>query len=166
MSNSKFEVIDRRGGRKPDPAPAEVIEAAPESTGDKSGWEEVKYAIAWRPVPQQQPGPLSIILLGRALGLRSDGLPFIADYWFSADYEDNRDWEVQAKNRLDTFLNCDCNDYSPCVVHQMYFKQWVQVDSQRLELAGSKPVPKVLEILHKAEMARQERARTIAVPRE
>lgn len=165
MSNSKFEVIDRRGSKKPEPAAIPVVEEKIQVTGDRSSWEEVKYAIAWRPVPQSQPGPLQIIIMGRALGLRSDGLPFIADYWMTPDYDDSRDWEKQSKKRLDTFLNCECNDFHPCAVHQMYFPQWVERDSQRLNLAGTKPVPKVLEILHKAEMARMERAKNIAVPR-
>jgi hypothetical protein len=166
VSSSKFEVVDRRGGKKAEAvAVEEIVPATPETTADKSSWEEIKYAIAWRPIPQNQPGPLQIIIIGRALGLRSDGLPFIADYWFSADYEDNRDWEAQAKKRLDTFLGCECNDYGPCGVHKMYFNQWVEADTQRLTLAGNKPVPRVLEILHKVERARMERARNIAVPR-
>jgi hypothetical protein len=47
----------------------------------------------------------------------------------------------------------------------MYIPQWQQADMQRLTLAGIKPAPRVLEILHKAEMARVERVKNISLPR-
>jgi hypothetical protein len=160
---SNIKVIDRRRDKKEEPTPA--VETIPVSAGDGSSWEEVKYAVACRVVQQNQPGPLQLIIMGRVLGLRSDGIPFVADYWFSADYDDCRDWETQAKKRLDTFLGCGCDTFSPCAVHKMYFEQWEKADIQRLTLAGQKPVPKVLEILHQAEMARQQRAKNISLPR-
>ena len=160
---SSFEIKNRRGGNKEAPAPAIIPAVASEPTGDNLSWEDVKYAIAWRPIPQRQPGPLQIILMGRAIGLRSDGLPFVADYWFEPEYDP--DWQVKVKKRLDTFLGCGCNDFSPCAVHKMYFGKWAEADTQRLTMAGERPVPTVLEILHKAEMARQQRAQSIVVPR-
>ena len=155
---SRFEITDKRRQKAEAEvsAPVAVIEPVPST--NKSSWEEVKYGVAFRPA---QGG---IIILGRAMGLRSDGLPFLADYWFTADWDDNRDWETHAKKRLDTFLNCGCNSHAPCAVHKMYFDQWLQQDTQRLTLAGNRPVPKVLEIMHKAELARRQNAPNIAVP--
>ena len=157
---SLFKVVDRRKEKAEAEtevtAPVAIIE--PVASADKGTWEEVKYGVAFRPAHG------GVIILGRAMGLRSDGLPFIADYWFSADWDDNRDWEAQSKKRLDTFLNCDCNSHAPCAIHKMYFDQWLQQDTQRLTLAGTKPVPKVLEILHKAELARRANPPNLAVP--
>lgn len=152
--------MDRRGQKKAEPV---EVEKPIVSSTDKSEWEEVKYAIAWRPIPSN--GPLQIIIIGRALGLRSDGLPFIADYWLTADYDDNRDWEEQAKKRLDTFLGCECSSHAPCAIHRMYIEQWEKQDIHRSQLCGQKKVPKVLEVLHKAERARREAAQNIAIPR-
>lgn len=162
LSSSNFEFKDRRGDKKETP-PVVLVASDPQPTGDRSRWLEVKAAIAPAQIQQPHPQPPALIIVGRVLGLRSDNLPFIADYWLSPDYDDCRDWEGQARKRLDTFLGCDCSNHTPCSIHKMYIPQWKQADMQRLTLAGSKPVPKVLEVLHKAELARQ--AAGIVVPR-
>lgn len=154
---SNFEIKDRRGERKLDPVPvAKLVDhlEAQLTSGDKSTWLEVKAAIAPAQIQQPPPQPPTLIMVGRVLGLRSDDLPFIADYWLSPDYDDCRDWEKQARKRLDTFLGCDCASHAPCGIHKMYIPQWQQADMQRLTLAGTKPLPRVLEVLHKAQMAR------------
>lgn len=162
---STFEVRDRRGEKKESAAPVAVAAPEPQPTGDRSRWLEVKAAIAPGQIPQPPPHPPALIIIGRVLGLRSDDLAFIADYWITPDYDDCRDWEEQARKRLDTFLRCDCASHAPCAVHRMYIPQWQQADMQRLTLAGTKPVPRVLEVLHKAEMARVQRSKAISLPR-
>lgn len=154
---SNIEIIDRRGERKVEEAKPVVL--ADSQATDKSTWEEVKYAVA--PLPARG----GIVLSGRAMGLRSDGVAFVADWFFTADWDDCRGWEEKVKKRLDTFLNCECSLHAPCAVHRMYIEQWKQADVQRMELANQKPVPKVLEVLHKMAMAQREQAQTIALPR-
>jgi hypothetical protein len=160
---SNFEIIDRRKDKKETPLPVVVEE--PQPIGDRSSWLEVKAAIAPTQINQPHPQPPALVLLGRVLGLRSDENAFIADYWLTPDYDDCRDWEAQARKRLDTFLGCDCSSHAPCAIHRMYIPQWQQADMQRLTLAGTKAVPRVVEILHKAELARAAREKTISLPR-
>ena len=165
MSNNNFEFKDRRGEKKEVPAPVIIEDAEDQPKGDRSSWLEIKAAIAPQQIQQPHPQPPALILLGRVLGLRSDENPFIADYWLTPDYDDCRDWEEQARKRLDTFLGCDCSSHAPCSVHRMLIPQWQKADMQRLTLAGTKPVPRVLEILHRAEMARVKRSQAISIPR-
>jgi hypothetical protein len=162
---SNFEFRDKRGDKKEVPPTIALVASESKPAGDRSTWLEVKAAISPAQIQQSPHQPPALVIMGRVLGLRSDELPFIADYWLSADYDDCRDWEAQARKRLDTFLNCDCSSHSPCAVHKMYIPQWQTADMKRLALVGTKPVPRVLEVLHKAEMARAQRSQAIALPR-
>ena len=100
---SNFEIIDRRGEKKETPAPALVIEANAEPEGDRSSWKNVGYMIVLVP---SNAGPL---VVGRAVGLRSDEKFFIADWFLPQIYPEHLDWTVEARKRLDTFLGCECS---------------------------------------------------------
>jgi hypothetical protein len=72
-------------------------------------------------------------------------------------------WEPKARERLDTFLDCECKEHGPCATHRMYIPQWQQADIQRLNLMASEPLPEVLEIVMRAEQARA--SQKIVAPR-
>ena len=154
---SIFEIKDRRGEKKESPAP--VVVAAPEDqpAADTSSWKSVGYMIA---LVQSNAGP---IVTGRAVGLRSDGLCFVADYFLPQIYPEHFDWTVKVRERLDTWLGCECVRGKPCATHKMYMPQWLKADTDRLELIGSSPVPEAIEIMFKAERSRA--AASIVVPR-
>jgi hypothetical protein len=145
LSNSKIEVIDRRGGRKEEPSAAPVVIEAPEPVGDRSSWKSVAYMICLVP---SNAGPL---VAGRAVGLRSDQKCFLADYFLSQIYPENFDWTVEARKRLETFIGCECTGGVPCAIHREYVPQWIKADTQRLELIGSSPVPEAIEVMIKAQ---------------
>ena len=152
-----FEIKDRRGENKQTPAPVAVEVPSNEPKADTSFWKNVGYMIVLVP---SNAGP---IVTGRAVGLRSDGLCFIADYFLPQIYPEHFDWTVKARERLDTWLGCDCVRGNTCGTHKMYMPQWMKADSQRLELIGSSPVPEAIEIMFKADQARKSAG--IAVPR-
>ena len=157
---SNFEIKDRRGNNKQEPpAPAEVAAQteAPEPVGDRSSWKNVAYMIV---LIGTNNGPL---VSGRAVGLRSDGKFFIADWFLPPIYPEHFDWTVEARKRLNTFIGCECTNVAPCATHKMYMPQWVKQDTQRLELIGHTPVPEAVEVVVKAERARA--ASNIVVPR-
>jgi hypothetical protein len=155
---SNFEIHDRRGGNKTEePKPAQVISIAPEPEADRSSWKNVGYMIVLIP---SNAGPL---VAGRAVGLRSDEKCFIADFFLPQIYPEHFDWTEKARERLDTFLGCECTQGGQCATHKMYQPQWIKADTQRLELIGSSPVPEAIEIMVKAERARA--ASSILVPR-
>ena len=163
MSNSKIEVIDRRGSKKEEPAAVVVpaVEAVPGVAADKSSWKKIPrnpaFMIVFIP---SNAGPL---VAGRAVGLRSDEKFFIADYFLPQIYPENFDWTAEARKRLDTFLGCDCASGAPCAVHKIQQPQWIKNDTQRLELIGRSPVPEAIEVMVKAERARA--ASSILIPR-
>ena len=154
---SNFEVKDRRGDKKETPAPVVVADPEPKPAADKSRWKNVGYMIILIP---SNAGP---IVTGRAVGLRSDEKCFIGDWFLPQIYPEHLDWTTEARKRLDTFLGCECQSLVPCAVHKMYVPQWIKADTQRLELIGSSPVPEAIEVMVKAERARQ--AAGIVVPR-
>lgn len=91
--------------------------------------------------------------------------PFVADYLFGPIWKEDEVWQPHAKERLDTFLGCDCRSGKQggiCVVHKMLLEQWTVADKQRIELMCSSPLPPVLESLMRAEHNIQ--GRKIAVP--
>jgi hypothetical protein len=154
---SNIEITSRRGSNKQEKVEAPAVEISPEPVGDKSSWKNVGYMIVLIP---SNAGP---IVTGRAVGLRSDEKCFIADYFLPQIYPEHFDWTEKARNRLDTFLGCECAGGTPCAVHKMYQTQWIKADTERLELIGSSPVPEAIEVMVKAERTRA--ASRIHVPR-
>ncbi len=156
---SNFEIVDRRKEKK-ESSPLILIPKTEESEqpeGDKSTWKNVGYMIIFIP---SNAGP---IVAGRAVGLRSDEKCFVADYFLPQIYPEHFDWTAKARERLDTFLECECSSGSPCSVHKLYQPQWIKADTQRLELIGSSPIPEAIEVMFKAERARA--ASNIVIPR-
>jgi hypothetical protein len=155
LSNTKFEISDRRGRNKEEavPVPVPVLQPTEESTKD---WEDVAYMVV---LVQSNQGPL---VAGRAVGLRGDGKPFVADWFLPPIWPEDLNWTDKARERLDTFLGCSCTSASACAVHKMYLPQWIKADTQRLQLMGASGVPKAIEVMMKAEQARS--ASNIAIP--
>ena len=143
---SNFEVVDRRRSKEHHEEPVKL-----EETGPKGEWKDVAYVLAWMP---SRDG--SLMGIGRAVGIRSDGVgPFTADYVLPNIWKSGFDWTLEARKRLDTFLNCDCTRSGPCAVHRIYLPQWIKADSQRIEMHNSLPLPECVEVLMRAEVAAQ-----------
>jgi hypothetical protein len=161
-SEPAFTIVDRRGqNHNPEPEPEKVVALEEGGKRKKQTWEEVVYQLVIA-----QAGQGVLLMVGRATGSRSDKKgPFVADYLLFPVVTDNTfDWRPHAKKRLDTFLNCDCTiAHGACAVHKLYLPQWMQQDQERYQRMASQPVPKTLEMLHQAEMAK--RQTNIMVPR-
>lgn len=158
---SSIEFVDRRRQNKDEEVtpsgPAKVVTMAPKVKGP-SGWKDVCYVLALMP---QQDG--SVVVLGRACGKRTDGFACIADYLLPQLWAEDYRWQPKAKDRLDTFLDCECAPRAMCAIHKMYVKQWQQQDVQRMTLAMQSPPPEALEAVILAERAAQ--AAQVVVPR-
>jgi len=150
---STFEVVDKRGSNKPETA-TPVVEVKEHIIAQGSDeWKEVVYGIVVQQVASQQ-GPPAFIIMGRAFGLRGDGLPFCADFWFGAKWEEGFRWEPIAKDRLDTFLGCGCDHSSPCKDHDVWIRRWAHDDRKRIEEEGQTEPPEVIKIFIMAEQSR------------
>jgi hypothetical protein len=140
--SQKFEIIDRRG-KQTAPPPEEVKKPI---TADiafgaavKHTWKNVGYAVVIMGINGNQ------CIAGRAIGLRSDGEPYMADYLFSPIWEEGFDWTAEARKRLDTFLGCACSD-RPCPSHELAMTAWMQGDINRINECSQKPVPEAIEM--------------------
>lgn len=154
---SNFEVVDRRGSKK---AETLTIIEEPLQIHEQSGdWKSIGYLVIL--VPAQG----GSIVAGRAVGIRSDGEgPYVADYFFTPVWPEHLDWIKEVRKRLDTFLGCECRHGGhQCAIHKMYLPQWLQADTQRLQMGNNTPLPEPVELLIKAERAMSERK--IVVPR-
>lgn len=148
-----FDILDRRGGNKPE-EPAAPVKT--EDFTDKSSWKEVAYGMTIAPINN------ALIICARAFGLRCDEKAFCADYWIAGKWTEGFDWTPIAKKRLDTFLGCSCNSAGACAIHQMYVKQWMEQDYQRMALEQQEEPPEVVKIFIKAEEARAKIAQRLA----
>jgi hypothetical protein len=155
-----FAVIDKRGQNNPikeklAPAGSEV-DTRP--VKDRK-WKSVAYIIV---VNQDQNG--QPLIFGRGAGMATDENCFQADYLFPARWDEGFDWTAVAKQRLDTYLQCPCDMKSgPCEFHRRKNPQgWFKEDSDRDRENGLRAVPEVLEVLFKAERARQQAQRILA----
>jgi hypothetical protein len=146
-SNPGFTVVDRRG-QNHTPEPEIIPEVRPAS----QTWEDVDYLYTLAQHPQ-----FGMLMLGRAVGVRSDGKPFMADYVLFPRVTNNTiDWRPHSKKRLDTFLNCECSiAHGPCAVHKLYLPKWLEQDLERMQRLSAEPVSRALEALHHAELAKQ-----------
>jgi hypothetical protein len=146
-----IEIIDRRGGKKVDEAPApseQPAQVGPQLVkGEKHTWLDVAYMLTLTQ------GSQGFIFIGRCVGERSDGRPFIGDWLLPPLWPEGLQWEPKAKERLDTFLDCECVERTPCAIHKVYLPQWQQADIQRLNLMASAPMPRAIEVLVLAEKA-------------
>ena len=163
-----MEVIDRRkekaAAEAAGPAVLEVIEAAVEKVvefgkpevlqGGK--WKSIGYTLVYLGINNQQ------MLAGRAVGLRSDESLFTADWLLPPIWDRAMSWQAEALRRLDTFKKCECGSgRGVCVEHlkkcpgKIGPGEWIHEDMQRLSQVQSQPLCEALEILMKAEAARQ-----------
>lgn len=137
---SNFEFVDRRGKDKPEPTPEVKIEGPV-----NEAWDDLQYMLSATQTPQ------GLIFLGRLVGLRTDGMTFVADYILPPLWEVGLAWESVVKERIDTFLGCSCRQTGPCSLHKMYIPQWQKQDVQRINLLLSQPKSKALLALESAE---------------
>lgn len=90
-------------------------------------WTEVAYTLT----PKVAPFGL-VAIAGKACGVRSDKEGFFAVYDLPWIYPEHFDWTIEAKNRLDTFLSCDCSLIGGiCSYHKLMMDQWAQEDAMR-----------------------------------
>ena len=90
-------------------------------------WREVAYTLT----PKVAPFGL-VAIAGKACGVRSDDEAFFAVYDLPWIYPEHFDWTVEARQRLDTFLNCACSVLvGACPYHQMLMEAWGQQDALR-----------------------------------
>lgn len=150
-NDSGFTIVDRRGqNRAPE---LEPVSPAPQAAPQKNQtWTSLAYLYTLQQHPE-----FGLLMLGRSIGERSDGKPFAADYiLFPVVTENTIDWRPVAKKRLDTFLNCECSiAHGACSMHKLYLPQWLKQDMERMQRMSTEPVPRALEVLHQAELAKQ-----------
>ena len=130
--SSGFNIVSRRGSEK---TVEEVV--IPECSPEK--WDDVSSVVC---MIQGNNGPIISI---RTIGLRGDGKTFAVDYLLSPIWNANKSWEKESKERLDTFLNCECSSSGPCATHKMYGPMWLQSDFDRIKLAESCSVSPAIE---------------------
>lgn len=111
----------------------------------KASWNDVAFMIAFMNVNGQQ------VISGRCLGLRSDNRTFVADYLFSPVWERGLDWTAIAEERLNTFLDCGCQDGTACEMHQKTCEAWLIEGVQRIQSVGAQGVPPAVEAFMKAQ---------------
>jgi hypothetical protein len=168
----EFEIVDKRRQKKDAELNSEhasenletEVSSKDVETGSKDSWKSVSYCLQVSPLFTKNGQSGGALILGTAVGLRGDGKPFVANYALpQPTWPEGFNWEKKAKERLDTFLGCECDYGIPCAVHKMYLPQWQQADDQRLRLESTKPVPEAIEAMFKAESAL--RKSPIKIPR-
>jgi hypothetical protein len=155
-----FEIIDKRGQSN-----SAVVDRVPEPKKEENPpvqdrkWKSVGYVIVVNQDPQK-----GLFVMGRAAGLATDENTFVADYLFGMRWEAGFDWTIDAKRRLDSFLQCPCSPQTgPCPYHRRMAPQgWLKEDMDRIREDGLRAVPEVIEILAKAERARMQATRILA----
>jgi len=148
-SEPAFTVVDKRGqARVETPAPI-IVAPEPGVKPDRSFWKSTDLLIVLNNVQGQ------MMILGRAVGLRSDDCFFCADWVFPPRWHDGLDWPKEARKRLNTFLNCDCTNAGPCAEHKFNLPQWMRADGERLNLLGREPISEAVEVMQRVEQARQ-----------
>lgn len=98
---------------------------------------------------------------GRAVGLRTDDGLFTADWMLPPVWEEGTSWQAEALKRLNTFKACSCDSRGRCKFHgeacagQFGPGKWIEEDMQRLRKVSTTPLCEALEVLMRAEAARQ-----------
>jgi hypothetical protein len=149
--NDRRRALRAMEGEIGDVAPQPVAPPEPikiEAPVDKSAWLDVTYLIAFAQNQQQ-----GMVILGRAVGVRSDEQLCIADWQLPPRWTAGLDWTKIARQRLDTFLNCDCGRLGPCASHRMMVPQWAIADHERIARMMEEEIPLALQRLMMAERA-------------
>lgn len=155
-----FAVVDKRGQNNPVQEPPKIVDSDIDMrpVHDRQ-WESEDYIITINQGSDGNP-----LITGRALGLANDGNVFFVDVLFPPRWKRNYDWTLEARQRLDTFLQCSCspND-GPCPWHRRKINGgWLREDQQRIQEDGQRPASKVLEVYFKAESAKRQATRILA----
>ncbi len=156
-----MEIVDRRKinqvvpeGEEHRPAVAVLEKPKAEEFIGKREWTDVAFMIAFLNINGNQ------TISGRAVGLRSDGRAFVADYLFSPVWERGFDWTAVSEERLNTFLDCGCKDGTACEMHEVTVKAWYEEGLRRIQAIGSQGVPPAVEAFMRA----QQQKPNIVVP--
>ena len=179
-----FEVVDRRYSAKQEevetaleelpvetpikpseekPVPIRVVPRKPIDAAKLVGSPEVKfwssYAFTVIMIPLGQQG--QVVTAGRCVGVRSDGAMATGDVIFPPIWKEGFDWTRLAKQRLDSYLLCQCSPGGYCGLHRGD-NPWFEEDMGKIQQQMMGPLPEALALLQKAEQARQSR---IVIPR-
>lgn len=163
-----FTIVDKRGQNNPVKEREKTVEQVEADLPvQKREWKSVGYRILLRQGDQGEP-----IIVGLCAGIDKDNNVFTAEWMFTESWEKGFDWTIDATRRLDTFLQCPCSPKTgACPWHKrMAPKGWVREDMERIREEGSRPVPEAVEVLFKAEQARQQahrilQAKNVLAPR-
>lgn len=132
-----------------------VVEFKKTVPGEVQQFKSVGYTLVYIGVNGQQ------MLAGRGVGLRTDEKVFTADWLFPPVWDEGLNWQGEVKKRLLTFKSCSCDRTGFCAFHaeacpgRMSPGKWMEEDMRRLKKVSETPLCEALEILMKAEMARQ-----------
>ena len=135
---------------------ADVIPFKKTVVGEKQEWKSVGYVAVFLPVGQAQ------MLMVRAAGIRTDELMFVADYAIPPVWVEGEDFTAEARNRLETFKACSCDRRGKCKFHGEKLPgpdgpgEWLKADMERLARIQGSQLPEAVEVLMKAEAARQQ----------
>ena len=146
---------------------ATVIEFKKQVHGEKLSWKSVGYVMVIMPIGPPGPGQQQLFMV-RAVGLRTDGMIFTADFALPPIWEEGSDYAADAKYRLDTFKSCACDTRGRCKFHGEVCPgpagpgRWLEEDIKRIQKIQTAPVPEAVEVLMKAEAERAQRR--IVVP--
>ena len=111
------------------------------SLPNKHTWQDVAYLVAFMGLNGQN------VVSGRSVGLRDDGVVCIADYIFSPIWAEGFDWTVVGRERLETYLVCECEEDKVCEYHVGKMQEWLEEGVQRLWSLGQNGVPMAMEAL-------------------
>ena len=144
------------------PTPVRVVPRKPIDIGKAVGspavkfWSSYAFTVIMIPLAQKQ-----ILTAGRCVGVRSDGPMATADVLFTPIWEEGFDWTRLAKQRLDSYLLCQCSPGGYCGLHRGE-NPWFEEDMLKIQQQSMGELPEALALLQKAEHARQSR---IVIPR-
>jgi hypothetical protein len=110
-------------------------------------WKSVGYLPVFLPVGGQQ------VLMIQAVGLRTDDRLFTANYALPPMWTEGDDYMAAAKDRLDSFKACSCDDHGKCKFHGEAMMsasapgKWLEADLKRLKKFHETPMPEAVEVL-------------------
>jgi hypothetical protein len=124
-----------------------VVEFKKTVRGEVQTWKSVGYLPVFLPVGGQQ------VLMIQAVGLRTDDRLFTANYALPPMWEVGDDYMAAAKDRLDSFKACSCDDRGRCKFHGEAMMsasapgKWLESDLKRLKKFHEMPMPEAVEVL-------------------
>jgi hypothetical protein len=156
LLNPETEALAAEGSQVMPTGSHAVVEFKKTVRGEVQTFKSIGYTLVYLNLGNGQP-----MLAGRAVGLRTDEKMFTADWMLPPVWEEDTSWQVEAKKRLLTFKACSCDQRGRCAFHgevcggQLGPGKWIEEDMQRLRKVSTTPLCEALEVLMKAEAARQ-----------